>query len=204
MHSGMIAVLLATFLSSQAYAEDDPKACALITQDSKRLECFDLIFRKSSVTVSSQKSDWIVTEEKSKIDDSTNVLLNLNSTQQIQNQYGTSAYLQIVIPCREKKTDFYIIFGGHFMASIESYGMVTFRVDKRPAIQKGLIESTDHKALGLWGGANSIPFIKALFGGSTLFVRATPYNESAVSGEFNITGLQDAIVPLRRACGWTS
>lgn len=204
MRSGAIVILVVILLVSRANAEDDPKACTAITQDSKRLECFDLIFKKSSVTISSPKTDWVVTEEKSKIDDSTNVLLSLKSTQPIQNQYGVASYLEMSILCREKKTDFYIAFGGHFMANIESYGVVTFRVDKRPAVKKSLAKSTDHKALGLWGGANSVPFIRDLFGGSILFVRATPYNESAVSSEFNITGLQDAITPLRRACGWTN
>jgi type VI secretion system protein VasI len=202
--TGIIIVVLSFLANSSADAQDDPKACAAIAQDSKRLECFDLIFKKSSVTTSSPKTDWTITEEKSKIDDTTNVFMALKSMQPIQNQYGASAYLDMSIMCREKKTDFYIIFGGHFMSNIESYGSVTFRVDKQPAVQKRLVESTDHKALGLWGGANSIPFVKGLYGGATLFVRATPYNESAISGEFNITGLEDAIVPLRRACGWTN
>jgi type VI secretion system protein VasI len=177
---------------ASAQAQDDPKACAAITLDAKRLECFDLIFKKSSATSSVPQSDWSITQEKSKIDDTTNVFASLGSVQPIRNQYGAPANLDLMIVCREKKTDLYITFGGEFMASIENYGQVTFRVDKRPAFQKNLTESTDHKALGLWG-ANAIPFIKGLYGGSTLFVRATPYNESAVTGEFNISGVQDAL-----------
>ncbi len=70
--AGIIIVVL-SILTNNAEAQDDPKACAAIAQDSKRLECFDLIFKKSSVTTSSPKSDWTITEEKSKIDDTTNV-----------------------------------------------------------------------------------------------------------------------------------
>jgi len=66
---------------------------------------------------------------------------------------------------------------------------------------KPFTESTDHKALGL-SGASSIAFIKEMFGAQRLFIRATPFNESAVTGEFNISGLDDAIKPLRKACGW--
>jgi type VI secretion system protein VasI len=202
MRGIVILALTITFLPAPARAQDDPKACAAIADNAKRLECFDLIFKKSSVTTTSAKSEWVVTEEKSKIDDSTNVFMMLDSTQPIKNQYGAKAALTIAIFCREKKTDFYIIFGGHFMSSIGNAGVVTFRVDKKPATQTKMTESNDHKALGLWGGASSIPFIKALFGGSTLFVRATPYSESSISGEFNISGFQEATKPLRQACGW--
>jgi hypothetical protein len=120
----------------------------------------------------------------------------------VEDRYGRKAHLDLYIYCREKKTDLVILFGGHFMSSLGQGGTVTFRVDKKPAIQKSLTVSNDHSALGLWGGANSIPFIKSLFGASTLFVRATPHSHSSVSSEFNISGLQEAIVPLRRACGW--
>lgn len=197
-----IVGLLIGILVAQARAQDDPKICAAISNDAKQLECFDLIFKKSSVTTPVPKSDWIITQEKSKIDDTTNVSITVTSMQPITNQYGQQTNLDMYILCREKKTDFYIVFGGYFMASIENYGKVTFRLDKRPAFQQLMVELTDHKALGLWGGASAIPFIKGLFGGSDLFVRATPYNESAVTADFNVSGLQSAIVPLGRACKW--
>jgi type VI secretion system protein VasI len=199
-----IIALLASVLLTPARAQDDPKNCAEISNDAERLECFDLIFKKSSTTTIAPKSDWIVTQENSKIDDSANVSLTVSSMQPITNQYGMQTNLDMYIVCREKKTDFYIVFGDQFMSSIEEYGKVTFRLDKRPAFQKQMTESTDHKALGLWGGAVAIPFTKGLFGGSDLFVRAIPYNESAVSADFNVSGLQSAISPLERACNWST
>ena len=148
------------------------------------------------------KGDWQVTEEKSKIDDSKNVFLNLASLESIRNQYGQVARLELWISCREKKTDLYFTFGGHFMSSVNGAGALTYRVDKKAAQKKEFTESNNHQALGLWSGPTSIPFIKEMFGGSTLFVRAVPYNESAVTGDFNISGIEDAIKPLREACRW--
>ena len=86
------------------------------------------------------------------------------------------------------------------MSSTGAHGSVTFRVDKRPAVNMRLIKSNDHTALSIQSG--TIAFIKTLYGGSTLFVRATPFSHNEVSGEFNISGLQEAITPLRRACAW--
>jgi hypothetical protein len=39
-------------------------------------------------------------------------------------------------------------------------------------------------------------------GKSELFVRITPYGESAVSTRFAIGGLEDALTPLRAVCRW--
>lgn len=199
-----LAVTHVSSLSAQDALDDlkASKACARIKNDAKRLECFDLIFRKSSETKKLEKSEWVVREEKSKIDDSTNVFVTLDSTQPVRNQYGELNKVKIAIYCRENKTNFVIIFGDYFMFDNGDYGKVIFRVDKKPATRKRLTASTDHEALGLWNGASAIAFIKTLFGGSTLFVRATPFTESSVSAEFDITGLQEAIIPLRRACGW--
>lgn len=81
-------------------------------------------------------------------------------------------------------------------------GRVDYRIDDNPADYRSMEESSDNKALGLWSGGRSIPFIKSLFGGETIFMRASPFNESPVEMTFNISGLEEAIEPLREACGW--
>jgi type VI secretion system protein VasI len=185
-----------------AFAEDDPKLCAMIRDDSKRLECYDLVFKKTAII--STKNEWDVREETSKIDDSKNITLHLKSMESIIDQYGQSSPMGLWIMCREKKADLYFTFAGNFMSSTEAWGKVTYRIDKQPAATKTFKESTDHEALGLWGGGASIPFIKELFGASTLLVRATPFNRSSVTAEFNIVGLREAIVPLQKVCRWSA
>ena len=105
----VVAFLLAITIGPTLSAQDDPKECAAIANNSKRLECFDLIFKRSSVT-SQVKSAWEVREEKSKIDYFTNVFLTLKSLEPIRNQYGQVTNLQLLIFCREKKTDLICAF----------------------------------------------------------------------------------------------
>jgi type VI secretion system protein VasI len=88
------------------------------------------------------------------------------------------------------------------MAGFDDRVEVTYRLDDKPAKRKWFGESTDHKALGLWGGGNAIPFLKEIMAGQKLLVRATPWSDNAVTGEFSIIGLDEAIKPLRKACGW--
>jgi type VI secretion system protein VasI len=86
--------------------------------------------------------------------------------------------------------------------SDHQHGKVIYRLDEKPAGEKNMRESTDHKALGLWNGGASIPFIKQMFSHEKLLIRATPHSESPVTATFAISGLENAIKPLRENCGW--
>jgi len=88
------------------------------------------------------------------------------------------------------------------MSDLEGRGTVTYRIDTAKAQKKEFTESTDHEALGLWNGGSAIPWIKAMFGGARMYVEATPFSESAVSDFMPISGLEEAIKPLRESCGW--
>lgn len=51
-------------------------------------------------------------------------------------------------------------------------------------------------------GGQTIPVIQEMFDAEQLTVRATPFNESTITVQFPIAGLQEAIEPLREACNW--
>ncbi len=146
---------------------------------------------------------WTAIEEKSKIDDSSNVFIATSSKDPLPGRYGQKGRARITIACREGKTNLWVTFGGHFMSDYQ-FGTVTYRVDKRPAKKRHMRKSTDHQALGLWSAGETIPFAKELFGGASLFFEATPHSESAVTAEFDISGLEQAIQPLAKACKWPS
>lgn len=82
------------------------------------------------------------------------------------------------------------------------YGDVTYRLDDAPARTKGFTESTNNRSLGLWRGNQAIPFAKEMLDHDEMLVRMTPYGESAVTARFRISGLREAIAPLRAACAW--
>jgi type VI secretion system protein VasI len=149
-----------------------------------------------------KKGVWLVDEGKSKLDDSPSVGLAVQSVAPFKNRYGQEKPLFLFIRCDEGQTKVYIDFAGHFMSSIEGRGKVEYRVDDKPAKSKAFTDSNDHAVLGLWSEKSSVPWIKELIGAKTLFVRATPFSESAVSGEFPISGIDEAIKPLRAACKW--
>lgn len=202
----LVAGLTATFVSIEAEEPDRGLAgCAAIDNTVNRLACYDDLAKQRNVdkpaVETTSKGKWEVQSETSKIDDSTNAYISVESENEFAGRFSGAKRALLMIACREKSTHVYFTFGDHFMADNGSYGDITVRVDKQKATALSAHESTDNSALGLWSGTG-VPFLKKLFGKSTLLVRATPFNESAITVEFNISGIEAAIVPVRKNCEW--
>lgn len=145
---------------------------------------------------------WVEAADRSSIDDSETVSLTTSSIEMIDRPFGGSEKATFTVRCMENTTSAFFRFAGLFLADLQSWGQITYRIDSQKARTKGFQESTNHEALGLWSGGAAIPFVKALFGAERLVVRAIPYNGSIVEVSFPVTGLKDRIVRLRAACGW--
>jgi type VI secretion system protein VasI len=148
------------------------------------------------------KGKWLVSEDTSLLDDSTTVVLSMNSNETIAGQFGAAGPAQIYLRCLENTTSVFLILNDMFLSDIQGFGTVDFRIDATQADEVRMQSSTDNKALGLWSGGSAIPFAKRLMGGEKVVFRATPYNESPVEFSFDLTGLPVAIDPLRKACKW--
>jgi type VI secretion system protein VasI len=203
--ASVVANIVVCAANAQTASSIDLSKCSEVKGDIERLACFDNLTKSIgavSPAVSAQTiGGWGITTETSKIDDSRNVSLSLESDNEIDGRFGATGKANVEILCREHKTDIYFTFAGAFLAEIEGYGDLTIRIDKTPARTIKMNESTDHKALGLWRGSGE-NFIKSMFGSQRMLVRVTPFNENAVTAEFNVKDLEQAIVPLRAACKW--
>ena len=188
------------------YADDNPKTCAAMSDADKRLLCYDGIFRVKRTAATSMSArmngKWNVRREVSRIDDSSTVVLSIKSDDNFLGKYGAEKHASMIIRCMENTTSIYFKFGDHFLADIQGYGALTYRLDDRKPGKKSLDVSTDNEALGLWAGGSSIPFIKQMLGTESLVVRVTPFNESSITATFDIRGIDEAVQPVREACSW--
>lgn len=189
--------IIAALAVGAAHAADD---CIDISNDQRRLACYDAEYRP--VDTVAQQSSWMVNTSTSPIDDSTSVYMRVSSKESITDRLGRPANADLWIRCNENTTSMIFKFAKHHMASLNQYGNVTLRVDNQQARTMRMHESTDNQAIGLWNGGSSIPVIRQLFDHDTLTVRATPYSESPITTQFPISGLKQAITPLREACNW--
>lgn len=199
-----IWLLLSPASMVPAMAQSTPEECAAMDDSAKRLLCYDALFRIGRVVTPSAPSarNWSVRTDTSRIDDSRSVFLSTGALDPYMDDYGTQRAPILTVRCMENTTSLIINFDGDYMSDSRYWGPVLLRVDDHPASEHDMQVSTDNHALGLWRGGAAIPAIKSLLGGERLLVRATPVSSSAITVEFNISGLDQVIAPLREACGW--
>lgn len=148
------------------------------------------------------RGNWLVTEDRSAFDDSRTVVLSLASDAPIRSQFGAPGPARLYLRCQENTTSLFLVLNDLFLADIQGFGAVDYRVDEAAAGAVQMTSSTDNKALGLWEGGKAIAFIKKLMAGKSVVFRATPYNDSPVEFSFTLAGLDAASLPLQEACGW--
>jgi type VI secretion system protein VasI len=178
--------------------------CKSIIDDQARLACFDLAYgvRTIAPTDGPSPGKWQKSVQQSALTDEKTVVLRLSSDDEIRGQFGDTGPATLILRCLENTTSAYFLFNDHFLADIQGYGKVDYRLDQNTMRSANMDVSTDNKALGLWSGGKSIPFLKAMLGHSTMVVRATPFNESSVTVTFDISGIDGAIQELRDTCHW--
>ncbi|WP_435170777.1 type VI secretion system-associated protein TagO [Falsirhodobacter sp. 1013] len=174
-----------------------------MTNASERLRCYDGIFRGQENEAASETSTpWTVSSVRSLLDDSTTTVMQTSSLDPLTLRNGQTEHGALIIRCKEGVTSAYITFAGHFMSDLDRSGRVNYRIDDLPATWREMTISGSHEALGMWDMRQASMFISAIMGGSELFVRATPLNESPIEMQFNIAGAAEAAKPLRENCRW--
>lgn len=205
-HSFFAALFMSAIIPVPGLASEQINDCALIDTDLERLACYDQISGRSptpeNIELNNDTGQWIVRKDKSEFKDTTDVFLSVESDEILRCGMFTQAKAQLLLRCLENTTTLYISTSCHVASGFQGYGRVEYRIDEKKAASRNFDASTDNRALGLWSGNRSIPVIKQMLDGETLLVRFTPFNESPVTARFNISGLNNAISPLREACHW--
>lgn len=203
MKAILAAVAVISVWSATAVAQD--LVCPKIDNDLDRLACYDRESGRTPVrTAEPSVAKWEVEIKQSDFEDTTDVYLSLASEGPVGcNMFGSSQPATLFVRCQENTTAIFIATDCHLASGFQGYGKVDVRADDKKATTVSMDASTDNRALGFFNGGKAIPFIQRhLLGGETLRVRFTPFNASPVSAEFDITGIDEAIKPLREQCGW--
>lgn len=205
MKKKLLVLLLPIIFTDFAFAESlsisTIGSCKSINDNEQRLACYDAAFEvNTSVVETNSKSKWVITEEVSPIDDSKTVMLSLKSESPIKSDFS-QVIPTLNIQCKERETDFYINF--NIFLSTHDIKPIT-RIDSDKAVNG--VEwyiSTDYKALFYPGSQKKInEFIKTLKDKKKFFIQVTPFSKGSVNTTFDLTGLDEAIKPVREACNW--
>jgi type VI secretion system protein VasI len=138
---------------------------------------------------------WDVSESTNPIDDTPTVVLSLQASSPSSTTLRDAP--RLIVRCKSKETDVYISWS-EFLGSDEI--IVTTRLGRNAAARRSWSLSTDSRAS--FYPARPAGFVKQLMAVDTLVAMTTPYNEAPITATFEVTGLSEKIVPLRKACGW--
>ena len=101
----------------------------------------------------------------------------------------------MVARCQSNKTNVYINWGEY----LGREAIVLTRIGNNKANTSKWGISTDSKATF---NNKPITFLKTMSKSNKLVAQITPYNESPVTAIFDISGLDNALKPLRETCNW--
>jgi type VI secretion system protein VasI len=194
-------LLCSILLAAPAMAQED---CTKIASDGERLACFDHAFASDEQDATDQNGvgKWTVSTDQSAMTDDTSVYVSLFSDNEIEGRFSGPGQAVLFLRCHENTTSAFVVFNDLFMSDNGGHGRLEYRIDKQDMAVINTSASNNNKALGLWSGGKSIPWIKKLLGKETLILRATPHSESSVTATFDIRGIDTAIADLRQTCGW--
>ena len=195
----ILLLILLSFLNAEI--KQNIAVCADKYSDAERLICFDNIAKNLKVNepkkeIIANKGKWVTTIDTSPIDDSQKVTLTLEAETSIRGNYSSSTPT-LILRCSENKTEAYIAWDVYL--GIGTTKVLT-RLDRDKARTKTWGLSTDNKATFVPG--SNTTFIKSLIGHKKLLTQTTPYGASPVMTTFQLSGLNDAVKPLRKACHW--
>lgn len=176
-------------------------SCATLQGDLERLNCYDNIARAADlagpldVTAPiSGTGKWKIQEEVNPIDDSKSVFLFLDADE------GASKWKQsvsLLIRCKSNTTELLITW--HDFLGSDSARVLT-RIGTEKAIEKDWGLSTDAKAT--FHPQGTVAFIKSMEKHPKFLAQVTPYSESPITAIFDTEGLSNALIPLKKTCGW--
>lgn len=144
---------------------------------------------------------WQTHKSTSPIDDSTTVVIIQEAKATYTNRYGHPGRANLQILCERNTTALALVLPELYTSDIGGLGNVTFRADRDPAFSVQMIASNDRTSLMIPSGL-AIRSIKKIIGGETLFAQTLTVSEPAVEVTFDLAGLEDALQPVREACGW--
>lgn len=189
--------------------QTSPERCALIGPASERLACYDGLFRSGQFTGETDEADspdmgmWASGVEVSQIEGTERPFATLQSEQLIPALPRGRAPARLTILCLDETTVVQFGFAGYPLGTPTSNsGTITIQFDRMPSRSQSLQLSSDRTALGFFTNTDAMNFIDQLLQSERVFVRAQPQGQRSATVSFLLEGIEEAVVPVREACGW--
>lgn len=206
--AGFISGATAQIEQTENNLEKSVAACAVISGDLDRLDCFDTLAATHDLDGPKPVSapiegtgKWNVRTTSNPIDDSKTVIVSLTADS------GTSKWgsrISFIARCQSNKTEAYVIWhdylGDDSSDVYSNWKYVTVRLGDQKAQRQRWGVSTDSQATFApnWAGT----LLKQIALVDKMVIQTTPYGESPVTAIFDTRGFESAVQPLAETCSW--
>ncbi|MCG2634514.1 MAG: type VI secretion protein [Gammaproteobacteria bacterium] len=158
---------------------------------------------RSDKTDGAPSGAWERRIETSPIDDSLNVFLSLDASEPLQSRLIDNVTPTLNLRCKKNQTAVYMNLKMMSDISIDmagkQYADATLRYDQRPALKEKFDLSVSGESVF---SRKPVEMAEQMMKHRKLLVEFTPFNSSPQVATFDLAGLSDSIVPLRKACHW--
>lgn len=198
----VLSVITLSLLSANNNLDKEISKCSQIKGELDRLSCYDEVAKNNKLTVqkiiiknTGNRGEWDTSISSDPLTDKTTVVLALRTSNspQIHSFMGKPI---LVLRCANNLTELYINWDSY----LGGKAYVTTRVGREKAFRKYWNTSTDGK--GSFYPKSPIKLIRKMIKADKVVFQITPYNESPMTAIFDIKGLENAIEPLAKTCGW--
>ena len=144
---------------------------------------------------------WTISRSNSLMDDSKTVVISLDAENNISAYPNKSVIPELIIICKENKTQLYIDVK---VSPNPEYGLynkstVRIRLDDNKFLKQRWSESTNGEALF---APKAISLARKLNKSRTMLFEFTPYNSNSQLAEFDVRGLEPYLKELSKTCNW--
>ena len=191
--------------------------CSQIDEAEERIDCYDGVARQlkkadslvgnrdpmspdlpvSSTTRPSPR--WHSEARKSNIDGSAVVAAWVESSEELDSHTPQPYRAILTVECQKGRTIAYV--SNRSPLGIEET-TIEFRTDNESPVRMELELSPDYRSVGWWTSETAITFLKTLITKRSFTIRLAPFRDKVIEPTFDLTGLKEAIAPVRRACRW--
>lgn len=153
----------------------------------------------STTDAAAQQHQWRTIEGTSRVDGTRQVVLFLESGDELSTDTGKKVRPMLFIRCSENVTSLFVDVSPFNVSRKIS---VLWRIDGERSVSGAWWVAASSGGVGPWSGGQAIRFIKSLVDRKTLQFRFTPQEGHPLEATFNVAELKASIGPLRSACGW--
>ncbi len=195
MRTTLIIAWAFVVFAAGAQAQDALNPCRQIKDEGKRLKCYDRLDRPSAnarerpgQSRPGGDTAWVISDEKSPLDDSPLVSAALASTDNRSH---------LLIRCKDRRTEVAVSMTGFIKCGADV--RVVYRINQEQAVETPW---RSHPSCYLALDPTPIPFIRALADNGKVFVRMYDNHDAPNDAVFSLGNVSKIRSRLAEACQW--